>query len=178
MNDALRTDVFLRYSAENIACACIYLSARELQIPLPTSPPWFLIFGADEESIRAICVRILHLYTHPVRSQDELEKLVQKCRENIDAERQLRAQLLIKNAVDAAKEAAALHLASKRSESALSTTPDKDHKPIHTLHSVVCLDNMFSFFFFIIFSRKVYFCTLFNNRIFIIKKVKELIVYY
>jgi len=64
MNDSLRTDIFLRYSPENIVCACIYLAARELQISLPQSPPWFTIFGADEASIRAICVRILHIYAH------------------------------------------------------------------------------------------------------------------
>ena len=64
MNDGLRTDIFLRYSPEKIACACIYLSARELQIPLPENPPWYTIFGADEQSINVICIRILHLYTH------------------------------------------------------------------------------------------------------------------
>ena len=64
MNDSLRTDIFLRYSPENIVCACIYLSARELNIPLPQQPPWYTIFGADEESLKAISIRILHLYTH------------------------------------------------------------------------------------------------------------------
>lgn len=33
MNDSLRTDVFVRFSAETVACACIYLSARFLQVP-------------------------------------------------------------------------------------------------------------------------------------------------
>jgi len=32
MNDSLRTDIFLRFSAETVACACIYLSARALQV--------------------------------------------------------------------------------------------------------------------------------------------------
>ena len=64
MNDSFRTDVFLRYSPENLVCACIYLSARELQIPLPLSPPWWSIFGADEESLIAISIRILNLYSH------------------------------------------------------------------------------------------------------------------
>ena len=64
MNDSLRTDIFLRYSPENIVCACIYLSARELGIPLPQHPPWYTIFGADEESLKAISIRILHLYSH------------------------------------------------------------------------------------------------------------------
>lgn len=64
MNDSFRTDVFLRYSPENIVCACIYLSANESQISLPQNPPWFTIFGANEETIKEICVRILHLYSH------------------------------------------------------------------------------------------------------------------
>lgn len=129
MNDALRTDVFLRYSAENIACACIYLSARELQIALPDNPAWFLIFGADETSIRGICVRILHLYTHSVRTQDELERIVIKCRENIEAERALRAKLLLNTAVAQAKEAAAQHLAKQQQKTASPTVqPSSDAK--------------------------------------------------
>lgn len=32
MNDSLRTDVFVRFQAETIACACIYLAARALQV--------------------------------------------------------------------------------------------------------------------------------------------------
>lgn len=35
MNDSLRTDVFLRFSAETVACACIYLSSRSLQVHIP-----------------------------------------------------------------------------------------------------------------------------------------------
>lgn len=72
MNDSLRTDIFLRYSPENIVCACIYLSARELKIPLPQSPPWFTIFDADEQTIKDICVRILHLYSHQTVSLHQL----------------------------------------------------------------------------------------------------------
>ena len=40
MNDSLRTDCFVRYQPETIACACIYLSARKLGIPLPRKPAW------------------------------------------------------------------------------------------------------------------------------------------
>lgn len=32
MNDSLRTDVFLRFTPETIACACIDLAARALQV--------------------------------------------------------------------------------------------------------------------------------------------------
>lgn len=32
MNDSLRTDAFVRYHPETIACACIFLAARRLQV--------------------------------------------------------------------------------------------------------------------------------------------------
>uniref|UniRef100_A0A8C3UDK7 Cyclin L2 n=1 Tax=Catharus ustulatus TaxID=91951 RepID=A0A8C3UDK7_CATUS len=63
MNDSLRTDVFVRFQPESIACACIYLAARTLEIPLPNRPHWFLLFGATEEEIQEICLKILQLYT-------------------------------------------------------------------------------------------------------------------
>jgi hypothetical protein len=34
MNDSLRTDIFLRFTAETIACACIDLAARTLQVKI------------------------------------------------------------------------------------------------------------------------------------------------
>ncbi|KAA0714677.1 Cyclin-L1 [Triplophysa tibetana] len=63
MNDSLRTNVFVRFQAETIACACIFLAARVLQIPLPTRPHWYLLFGATEEEIKDICTTTLKLYT-------------------------------------------------------------------------------------------------------------------
>ena len=65
MNDSFRTNAFVRYPPETIACACIYLAARALQIVLPKSPPWFQIFGATEEEIQDICLSILRLYARP-----------------------------------------------------------------------------------------------------------------
>ena len=32
MNDSLRTNVFVQFSPEKIACACIYLAARKFQV--------------------------------------------------------------------------------------------------------------------------------------------------
>ncbi|XP_070615242.1 cyclin-L2 isoform X3 [Erythrolamprus reginae] len=63
MNDSLRTDVFMSYQPETIACACIYLAARTLQIPLPNRPHWFLLFGATEQEIQEVCLKILKLYS-------------------------------------------------------------------------------------------------------------------
>ena len=34
MNDSFRTNVFVRYYPETIACACIYLAARRLSVRL------------------------------------------------------------------------------------------------------------------------------------------------
>lgn len=65
MNDSFRTDVFVKYQPEKIGCACIYLAARQLQIPLPNSPAWFSIFGVKEDEIQDICLSVLKLYARP-----------------------------------------------------------------------------------------------------------------
>lgn len=62
MNDSLRTDVFVRYQPETIACACIYLTARKLNFPLPNNPPWFGIFKVSEDNIIDVSYRICELY--------------------------------------------------------------------------------------------------------------------
>lgn len=65
MNDGLRTDIFLRYKPETIACACIHLAARTIENPvvLPKTPfPWFELFDASDRDIMAICQILLQLY--------------------------------------------------------------------------------------------------------------------
>ncbi|CAF1189165.1 unnamed protein product [Rotaria sordida] len=94
MNDSLRTDIFLRFTPETIACACIDLAARILQIPLPKNPPWYLIFGAQPEEIRYIMIAILRLYNHRPKPLDELEKILNTFREKREDERKkLRPEL-------------------------------------------------------------------------------------
>ncbi|XP_073441551.1 cyclin-L2 isoform X2 [Dendrobates tinctorius] len=80
MNDSLRTDVFERFNPETIACACIYLAARTLEICLPNRPHWFLLFGASEENIREICLQILRLYTRKKADLTDLDGTVEKKR--------------------------------------------------------------------------------------------------
>lgn len=65
MSDALRSNVFVRYKPEAIACACIFLSARKLRIVLPSNPPWYTIFDVEEDDIVTICDTILELYLRP-----------------------------------------------------------------------------------------------------------------
>uniref|UniRef100_A0A8C1N9V3 Cyclin L1 n=2 Tax=Cyprinus carpio TaxID=7962 RepID=A0A8C1N9V3_CYPCA len=78
MNDALRTNVFVRFEPETIACACIHLAARVLQIPLPSKPHWYLVFGATKEDIREICISTMKLYSREKPNSEQLEKQVEK----------------------------------------------------------------------------------------------------
>ncbi|XP_063799090.1 cyclin-L2 [Pseudophryne corroboree] len=78
MNDSLRTDVFVRFDPETIACACIYLAARILEISLPTRPHWFLLFGVSEDDIKEVCLQILRLYTQKKVDVSVLESRVEK----------------------------------------------------------------------------------------------------
>ncbi|XP_056139025.1 cyclin-L1a isoform X2 [Lampris incognitus] len=91
MNDSLRTNVFVRFQAETIACACIYLAARALQMPLPSRPHWYLLFGANEEEIREICITTLRLYTRKKPNYEQLEKEVER-RKMFLAEAKLKAK--------------------------------------------------------------------------------------
>ncbi|XP_073962519.1 cyclin-L2 [Choristoneura fumiferana] len=92
MNDALRTDVFMRYTPETIACACIYLTARKISLPLPNNPHWFLLFKVPEEDIREVCARILQLYKRPKVNSEELEKKVDTLRRVYQANKHSQAQ--------------------------------------------------------------------------------------
>lgn len=77
MNDALRTDVFVRFQPETIACACIYLTARKIGLPLPNNPHWFSLFSVKEEDIQDVCMRILRLYNRSKVNSDEVERKVE-----------------------------------------------------------------------------------------------------
>ncbi|XP_073978378.1 cyclin-L2 isoform X2 [Rhodnius prolixus] len=78
MNDALRSDVFMRYDPETVACACIYLSARYMGICLPKQPAWYELFKVSETQILDVCRRILLLYKRAKVNADELEKKVEE----------------------------------------------------------------------------------------------------
>ncbi|GBP64809.1 Cyclin-L2 [Eumeta japonica] len=92
MNDALRTDVFMRFPPETIACACIYLTARKIGLPLPNNPHWFLLFKVKEEDIKEVCIRILQLYKRSKVNPEELEKKVDNLRKIYQANKQMQAQ--------------------------------------------------------------------------------------
>ncbi|KAM3958185.1 cyclin L1 [Aphomia sociella] len=98
MNDALRTDVFMRFTPETIACACIYLTARKINLPLPNNPHWFLLFKVPEEDIREVCHRILQLYKRPKVNPEELESRVDMLKKIYQANKHMQAQKERENA--------------------------------------------------------------------------------
>ena len=88
MNDSLRTTVFVKHTPETIACACIYLAARVLRIPLPNQPHWFYLFNATEEEIQKISLSILEVYQHKKPIHEELEKIVDARKKVLQEEKQ------------------------------------------------------------------------------------------
>uniref|UniRef100_A0A1B0GLH9 Putative cdk9 kinase-activating protein cyclin t n=1 Tax=Lutzomyia longipalpis TaxID=7200 RepID=A0A1B0GLH9_LUTLO len=80
MNDSLRTDVFVRYQPETIACACIYLTARKLSIVLPSNPHWYSVFSVSENHILDVCYRICQLYRRTKANVEKLEAAVEELR--------------------------------------------------------------------------------------------------
>ncbi|VDP75463.1 unnamed protein product [Echinostoma caproni] len=82
MNDSLRTDLFVRYLPEAIACACIYLASCKLGIPLPRHPAWWEMFTVDEESVREIALCLVRLYARPKANIAELEAELAKLRKS------------------------------------------------------------------------------------------------
>jgi len=84
MNDSLRTDIFVRYQPEIIACACIYLSARKLNIALPKKPAWYELLNVEEDDIRDCCYRIICLYQRTKPVAEDLDKIVNTLKEALD----------------------------------------------------------------------------------------------
>lgn len=63
-NDSLRTDVFLEYSKEAVACACIQMACNDYQMFFPKSTDgkeWYLLF-AKEFEVEAATTVIQNLY--------------------------------------------------------------------------------------------------------------------
>lgn len=127
MNDALRTDVFMKFPPETIACACIYLAARKIGLPLPNNPPWFLLCKVTEEEIREVCVRILQLYRRTKVNPEELEAKVDLLKKVYQANKQKQAQQDRENAKTEEKKAES-PTASTSKDSKRDTKKDKSPK--------------------------------------------------
>jgi hypothetical protein len=87
MNDSFRTDVFVRYQPETIACACIALAARKLNINMTTTPPWYVMFKVQEEDLLDACYRIMELYHRPKPNLEKLEAAVDELKKKYQDQR-------------------------------------------------------------------------------------------
>jgi len=70
MNDSFRTNAFVRYQPNVIACAVILLAARALKRPLPLMPPWWSFYDATLPDMLDIGKSILYLYTRDITRPD------------------------------------------------------------------------------------------------------------
>ncbi|KAG1693661.1 hypothetical protein DVH05_023064 [Phytophthora capsici] len=62
INDSLRVDLCVRYKAQVIACAAIFLASRFQGVALPENPPWYTLFDVDKLQLYAVSVAIMELY--------------------------------------------------------------------------------------------------------------------
>jgi hypothetical protein len=81
MNDSLRSNVFVRFSVQSIACSCIFLAARQMKIPLPHNPPWWQLLNVQYNDIKTVSLEILALYQRTKKSLTTLEKKVEVVRQ-------------------------------------------------------------------------------------------------
>ena len=87
MNDSFRTDVFVRYHPETVACACIALAARKLNINMSTTPPWYVIFKVQEDQLVDACYRITELYRRTKPNTEQLETAVEELKKQYQDQR-------------------------------------------------------------------------------------------
>ena len=91
MNDIHRTDVFVRHTPEAVACACIFLAARRLGIPLPRHPPWWEMFNVDDESVHEIALCLQTLYARAKPNINDVETRLADVRKRQAEEREANA---------------------------------------------------------------------------------------
>lgn len=63
--DSYRLDLCVRFKPEIVACACIFLAAKYLDIGLPESPPWWEIFDCTQDEIDEVSYYIYNMYKLP-----------------------------------------------------------------------------------------------------------------
>lgn len=67
LNDSMRLDISLRFEAQTIACAAIFLAARKIAFALPEDAEtgvWWEVFGASTQHLNTICEEIIGLYQY------------------------------------------------------------------------------------------------------------------
>lgn len=67
LNDSLRLPSIIDIKPEVLACSAIFLAARHLQVKLPDSPPWHLLFDVTREEIEQVSNVIMEIYKVPAQ---------------------------------------------------------------------------------------------------------------
>ncbi|KAI9907991.1 hypothetical protein PsorP6_003491 [Peronosclerospora sorghi] len=62
INDSLRIDLCVRYKAQVIACAAIFLASRFQAVALPENPSWYSLFDVEKSQMYEVSVVIMQLY--------------------------------------------------------------------------------------------------------------------
>ena len=78
LNDSCRLDISLRYRAQDIACAAVWMAIQKNDYGLPQDIPWWNIMGSNLEVILSIAAEILHLYDVPKVRLFKLTSIVYK----------------------------------------------------------------------------------------------------
>lgn len=76
-NDSLRTEVFLKYSKETVACACIQMACQDVNMPFPRSTDgrqWYCLFTEDESQVEAAQDLIRSLYSRQYPNPREFRR--------------------------------------------------------------------------------------------------------
>lgn len=76
-NDSLRLDVFIRYSKEVVACACIQMACEDYGMLFPRSTDgrnWYCLFVTDEQEVRESIEIIRNLYSRKEVPADSLRR--------------------------------------------------------------------------------------------------------
>lgn len=75
-NDSLRTDVFIKFNKEVVACACIQMACEDTRMLFPKSSEgreWYLLF-ADESELKTVINIIRNLYKYVKPDYHEVRK--------------------------------------------------------------------------------------------------------
>ncbi|KAG2450468.1 hypothetical protein HYH02_004969 [Chlamydomonas schloesseri] len=65
LNDSLRTTLCVRFKGHVVAAGAIYLAARRLQVPLPSSPAWWEAFKVPTDQMVEVVLALDALYRRP-----------------------------------------------------------------------------------------------------------------
>jgi len=74
LNDSLRLPGIIDIKPEVLACSAIFLAARHLQVKLPDSPPWHLLFDVSREEIEQVSNVIMKIYKVPASFFEKLKQ--------------------------------------------------------------------------------------------------------